>query len=131
MKTDLKLENKDAAAVPDSGTTLPARELRQLLEGVREWYRGVHARPVDVEGVHGETGAPALGVLSGAAGQGKSLLIQALRRICGALELSHVTVDCSSTSDEPLAPILDLIRELLVARRKSVDEVGLPELLVN
>ena len=61
---------------------------RLLVEGVREWYRGVQHRPVDSGNVatgRQETAPRVLGALSGATGQGKALLVQALRRICGAL----------------------------------------------
>lgn len=115
MKTDSSSVKSETAVPQASGTTIPARELRLLLEGVREWYLGVHSRTtvtglpgLEVEG----PGIPVVGALSGATGQGKSLLVQALKQICSALEVRFASTNCPARAVEPLVPVLNLIQSL-------------------
>lgn len=87
---------------PESGLTVPARELRLLIEGIRSW--SARAGGAEAEG--------ALGLLVGEPGTGKSLLVAAL---CAELRSRSILVSRATfyRGEAPLAPIRQLLGGLL------------------
>ncbi len=107
------MDNTAQQTVPAAGVVVPGRELHLVLDGLKRWYSRVsNPGPRSI-----------LGLLTGEAGLGKSLIVRSVQQACDSLEIRWASARCPKRATEPLGVILDWIDQLFEEEQVELNEI--------